>query len=223
MPDERITSWKLATPVVAAAFHGLYRIRYVDGHKLPSTGGGVVAPNHISPLDPLVVGLYPATHRRMLRFLSGTEFFAMKWVGKGLRALDHIPLERGANDTQAIGRAIEVARRGGLIGLFPEGRINNEPDLLRGRRGAARIAVGAGVPLIPVGIWGTQVRFPAGGWTWRRPWRPHVVVVFGDPIPTDPEATSAREILHLTNDLMAAVERLRARAKELAGPKGFAW
>jgi 1-acyl-sn-glycerol-3-phosphate acyltransferase len=223
MRDERTPAWKIANVVVGATFHVLFRIRYVDGRNLPTSGGAVLAANHISPLDPIPLAMYPASHRRILRFLSGTEFFAMRWVGRGLRALDHIPLARGKNDTEAIERAMEVARSGGLICLFPEGKINNGPDLLRGRRGTARVAVGAGVPLIPVGIWGTQVRFPGGGWTWRRPWRPTVVVVFGEPIPTDPTATSARDILHLTNELMSRIEELRDRAKDIAGPKGFAW
>jgi len=117
---------------------------------------------------------------------------------------------------------VALSRDGRLFGLFPEGKINNERALLRGRRGAARIAVDSGTPLIPMGVWGTQVRWPGSGLTFRRPWRPTVVVVVGEPVQVDPNATSAREILHLTNDLMARIEELRDRAKQLAGRKGYA-
>lgn len=206
-----------------AAMHSMFRLRFVDGHNVPTHGPAVVAPNHISPLDPIVIGLFPASLGRPTRYLSGTEFFAMRWVGKGLRALDQIPLRRGKNDLEALGAAVEAAQQGGLVGLFPEGKINNGPGILRGRRGAARIAVASGAPLLPVGIWGTQVRYPGGGWTLRRPWRPTVVVVFGELIPVDTSATSASDILRLTNELMARVEELRDRAKDLAGMTGYSW
>jgi 1-acyl-sn-glycerol-3-phosphate acyltransferase len=223
MPERLNTTWKGLHLALKVVMHAMFHIRFVDGHNLPTDGPAIVAPNHISPLDPLVIGLYPVSLGRPMRYLSGTEFFAMRWVGKGLRALDQIPLRRGDNDLQALGAAVEAAQAGGLVGLFPEGKINNEPAVLRGRRGAARIAVASGAPLLPVGIWGTQVRFPGGGWKLRRPWRPTVVVVFGEPIRVDTSATSAKEILAITNELMARVEELRDRAKELAGRKGYSW
>lgn len=223
MPRELGTTWKAASAAVGAAIRLIFRVRFVDGHNVPTEGAAIVAPNHISPLDPIVIALYPASLGRKTRFLSGTEFFAMRWVGKGLRALDQIPLRRGANDFEALQAAVDVAKEGGLVGLFPEGKINNTPDLLRGRRGAARIAVASGAPLLPVGIWGPQVRYPGGGWKFRKPWRPDVVVVFGEPIPVDPAATSAREILAITNELMARIEELRDHAKDLAGTRGYSW
>lgn len=214
--------WKAGSFLVGGLLRLAFHVRFVDEHNLPS-GGGVIAPNHISSLDPLIVAILPARKGRMLHFFSGTEFFARPVVGHALRAWQQIPLERGANDQVAMQKAIDIAESGELVGLFPEGKISNAPDLLRGRRGAARIAVGSGTPLIPVGIWGTQVRWPGGNFTFRRPWRPHVVVVIGEPIPADRSATSAREILHLTNDLMSRIEELRDRAKGIAGPKGYAW
>lgn len=220
MPGERTLIWKVGRILFGAFFHLIFRMRFVDTHYLPATGGGVVAPNHISSLDPLVIELLVARRHRTLHFFSGTEFFARPVIGHGLRAFDQIPLKRGANDTEAMGKAIELARGGKLFGLFPEGKINNEEALLRGRRGAVRVAVGSGTPLIPMGIWGTQVRWPSAGLASRRPWRPTVVVVVGEPMPVDPSATSAREVLHLTNDLMARIEELRDRARAIARPAG---
>ena len=170
----------------------------------------------------MVIEILVTGRDRTLHFFSGTEFFARSVIGHGLRAFDQIPLKRGANDTEAMDKAIALSRRGRLFGLFPEGKINNEEALLRGRRGAARIAVGSGTPLIPIGIWGTQVRWPGSGLTFRRPWRPTVVVVVGEPMHVDPNATSAREILHMTNDLMARIEVLRDRARAIAGARGVA-
>ena len=222
MADERTWNWHIADALVGTFLRTIFRLRVEGAERIPD-GGGVIVPNHISSLDPLLVGTAMRRRQRMVRFLSGTEFFAMRWVGKGLRFLEQIPLRRGESDQEALGNAIDVARAGGLTGLFPEGRINNGPALLlRGRRGAARIAVASGAPLVPVGIWGTQVRYPGSGLTFRRPWRPTVAVVFGDPIEVDPSAASAREILYITNDLMAQLEVLVVRAQELAGRNGFA-
>jgi len=222
MPGERTFIWKIGPIVFGAFFHLIFRIRFVGTDNLPSTGGGVVAPNHISSLDPVVIELLVTGRDRTLHFFSGTEFFARPVIGHGLRAFDQIPLNRGANDTEAMEKAVALSRGGRLFGLFPEGKINNEDALLRGRRGAARIAVGSGTPLIPMGIWGTQVRWPGSGLTFRRPWRPTVVVVVGEPLQVDPNATSAREILHITNDLMARIEQLRDRARAIAGRDGVA-
>lgn len=221
MDDDRTPGWKIADATIGTLLRLMFHVKVEGLERLPS-GGGVLAPNHISSLDPLLVGTALRRSKRMIRFLSGTEFFAMRWVGKGLRFLGQIPLRRGDNDLDALGNAIEVARGGGLTGLFPEGKINNGPALLlRGRRGAARIAVASGAPLIPIGIWGPQVRYPGGGLTWRRPWRPHVAIVIGEPLEVDTAAISARDILHVTNELMVRLEDLVIRAQELAGPKGF--
>jgi 1-acyl-sn-glycerol-3-phosphate acyltransferase len=222
MPGEQTPIWKVGRIVFGAFFHAMFRMRFVDAHNLPSTGGGVVAPNHISSLDPVVIQLLVTGRDRTLHFFSGTEFFARPVIGHGLRAFDQIPLKRGANDTEAMERAIALSRGGRLFGLFPEGKINNEEALLRGRRGGARIAVGSSTPLIPMGIWGTQVRWPGSGLTFQRPLRPTVVVVVGEPMQVDPDATSAREILHITNDLMSRIEDLRDRAKAIAGARGLA-
>lgn len=220
MPGERTLLWKVGRVTLGGFFHLIFRIRTVDVHNLPPIGGGVVAPNHISSLDPIVVEMLVANRDRTLHFFSGTEFFARPVIGHALRAFDQIPLKRGANDTEAMEKAISLSRGGRLFGLFPEGKINNEEALLRGRRGAARIAVGSGAPLIPMGIWGTQVRWPGSGLTFRRPWRPTVVVVVGEPLRVDPNATSAREILHITNELMGRIEVLRDRARAIAGAGG---
>ena len=220
MAGERTLIWKVGRVLFGAFFNLFFHMRFVDMHNLPPKGGGVVSPNHISSLDPVVIQLLVARRDRTLHFFSGTEFFARPVIGHGLRAFNQIPLKRGANDTEAMEKAIALARGGRLFGLFPEGKINNEEALLRGRRGAARIAVGSGAPLIPMGIWGTQVRWPGAGLTWRRPWRPTVVVVVGEPMQVDPDATSARDILHITNDLMARIEELRDRARAIAGSRG---
>ncbi len=222
MPGERTLIWKTGRVLFGGFFHTIFRMRFVDTHNLPTKGGGVVAPNHISSLDPVVIELLVARRDRTLHFFSGTEFFARPVIGHGLRAFDQIPLRRGANDTEAMGKAIALARGGRLFGLFPEGKINNDEALLRGRRGAVRVAVGSGTPLIPMGIWGTQIRWPSAGLTSRRPWRPTVVVVVGEPMHVDPNATSARDVLHLTNDLVTRIEALRDRARAIAGPNGVA-
>jgi len=219
--NELTPLWRLALWTVDPISRFAFKIRFVDADKLPAAGPGVLASNHISALDPIIIAILPVRRGRQIRFLGGAEFFRRRFIGRPLRALEQIPIERGAHDTDAVDRAVAVARRGALVALFPEGRVNNEPDLLRGRRGAVRIAAASGAPLIPAGIWGTQVRYPRSGFTLRRPWRPTVVVVVGEPMPVSADSGSAEGTLETTNELMSRIEALRNRAKDLAGPKGF--
>jgi len=219
--NELTPLWRLALWTVDPIFRLAFKIRFVDVDNVPAAGPGILASNHISALDPIVIAILPVRRGRQIRFLGGAEFFRRRFIGRPLRAFDQIPIERGAHDTYAIDRAVAVARGGALVALFPEGRVNNEPDLLRGRRGAARVAAASGAPLVPVGIWGTQVRYPRSGFNLRRPWRPTVVVVVGEPIPVSTDAGSAEGTLETANQLMSRIEALRDRAKDLAGPKGF--
>ena len=99
MAGERTLIWKVGRVLFGAFFNLFFHMRFVDMHNLPPKGGGVVSPNHISSLDPVVIQLLVARRDRTLHFFSGTEFFARPVIGHGLRAFNQIPLKRGANDT----------------------------------------------------------------------------------------------------------------------------
>ena len=123
--------------------------------NVPVRGGGVVAINHTGYLDFALAGFAFRPRKRMVRFMAKKEVFDHKVSGPLMRGMKHIPVDReaGAGSYQA---AVDACRRGELVGVFPEATISQSFDLKEFKSGAARMAVEAGVPLIPVIVWGSQ-------------------------------------------------------------------
>jgi 1-acyl-sn-glycerol-3-phosphate acyltransferase len=143
----------LSWPVVRL----VYRLRVTGREHVPD-GGCVLAANHWSNLDPWPLGL-PLFPRRFLRFMAKKELFwpPLGWV---VRAGGGFPVDRGARDTQAIDTAVALCREGHAVVMFPEGTRRakglRKRHEARWHTGAARIALSAGVPLVPAGIAGTE-------------------------------------------------------------------
>lgn len=202
--------WRFGIAVVGPLARALFRIRVEGIDNVPRSGPAIVAANHVSALDGVLLALVVGRRRRrMTRFLTAAEFFAKRKFGWALRLYRQIPLRRGEGDVGALDEAIGTIGSGALAGIFPEGRVNPAPDdgLRRGRTGVARVALAAGAPVVPVGIWGTQVRWPKAGLRFGRPWRPVASLSFGSPIQLvgDPEST---------DHTRRAVEVLMARIAE---------
>jgi 1-acyl-sn-glycerol-3-phosphate acyltransferase len=211
--SEQDLLWRVADPLVRAVFTLGFRIRSYGTRHIPRTGGALLTPNHISVLDPVVLALPISARGRTVRFLAGAEFFEKGFAGWGLRTLQQIPVRRGAADWGALDELAAVIERGSLAGIFPEGHLGPGP-LQRGRRGAARIALAAHVPVIPVGIWGTQARWPMGGFNFGLPARPRVAVVFGAPIEASGDPRSREDVGELTQRIMAEIGGLADQARQ---------
>jgi 1-acyl-sn-glycerol-3-phosphate acyltransferase len=186
----------LVDAVLAPASRRTYR--HLD--RIPATGGAVVVCNHISLADPLVfaAGLRRAGHRPT--FLGMAELFRIPVLGRLFALMGHVPVERGtAGAGTALAPAVRALRAGALVGLYPEGRITTEPDyrpMSTVRTGAARLALDAGVPVVPVAQWGAHrllTREHESTWTraprlfgWLRPGRlprrAGITMVVGEPI-----------------------------------------
>jgi 1-acyl-sn-glycerol-3-phosphate acyltransferase len=144
----------LSWPIV----HLVYRYRAYGTELLPREGGYVLAAGHVSNFDPWALGLalWP---RRFLRFMAKSELF---WFPLSvlLRAGGAFKVYRGTSDRQAIETAVSLARKGHVIAMFPEGTRRRKGLRKRyeaqAHTGAARIALEAGVPLVPAGIKGTD-------------------------------------------------------------------
>ncbi len=137
----------------------LTKRRWIDGLKLPATGGCVLVGNHISYADPMTFAHFVYDHGRLPRFLAKSEVFDIPVVGKIVRAAGQIPVFRSSTDaSQAFRAAVAAVQRGESVIVYPEGTITRQPELwpMTGKTGAARIALAAGVEVVPIAQWGAQ-------------------------------------------------------------------
>ncbi len=147
--------------VVAAAL-SVMRARKWDlstsgWEHVPAEGGAVIASNHVSYIDFVFLGAAARNQgKRLVRFMAKKEAFDHPVSGPLMRAMRHVEVDRFGDPKKAFDEAVEKCRSGELVGTFPEGSISRSFTLLPLKTGAARIAQAAGVPLVPVAVWGTQ-------------------------------------------------------------------
>ena len=166
----------------------LYRIEVVGGENIPQAGGCIIASNHESLTDPFILGI--ATTRE-IHFMAKSELFANRAMAATFRSLGAFPVERGGGDRAAIGEAAELLRRGEVLGIFPQGTHKQHLER-RWHRGAARLALVTGAPIVPVHLTGTR----------GKPLRTRVRIAVGEPIHVEP----ARPTVAVAKALSAQVE-----------------
>ncbi|EGG43364.1 acyltransferase [Streptomyces griseoaurantiacus M045] len=123
--------------------------------NIPRTGGAVLVSNHISYLDFVFAGLAARPQKRLVRFMAKDSVFRHKISGPLMRGMRHIPVDREQGEA-AYEHALNSLRSGEVVGIFPEATISQSFTLKGFKTGAARLAQDAGVPLVPVALWGTQ-------------------------------------------------------------------
>lgn len=133
-----------------------WRVLVTGKEHVPETGPAVVACNHVSYLDPIMVGLATEQRGRLPRFLAKRELFEIPVFGWVLRQMKQVPVDRKGAASVAYRDGIERLRQGYLLAVFPEATIRPEFDPANGKSGAARLALTSGVPLIPMAVWGGQ-------------------------------------------------------------------
>ncbi|WP_072805678.1 lysophospholipid acyltransferase family protein [Rhodococcoides yunnanense] len=139
---------------VVFAFEGL-KFQVEGEENIPATGGAVVAVNHTGYMDFTYAGLPPRRVKRYIRFMAKKEVFDNTISGPVMRALKHIPVDRGAG-AESYKAAVQSLRKGELVGVYPEATISRSFEIKEFKSGAARMAIEAGVPIIPTVIWGAQ-------------------------------------------------------------------
>jgi 1-acyl-sn-glycerol-3-phosphate acyltransferase len=211
--DRQDAAWRMLDTLSRIVAGLIFRVRWFGVRHIPRTGPALLAANHVSPLDPVLIALSPSALGRTVNFLAAAEFFDRPIVGFLLKVLHQIPVRRGAADWQALEELADVVRRGSLAGIFPEGRMGDGDELGPAHRGAARLALAAGVPVIPIGIWGTQMRWPRYGPRLMRPIRPRVTIVFGEPLPVEGSPRDREAVRALTDRIVASIEECLAQAK----------
>ena len=182
--------------------HSLWRVQVVGAERVPHDEAVVLVSNHLGFLDgPLVFGVAP----RPSHFMVKREMFAGP-LGWALRTVAQIPVDRTTGDREALGSALAVLRRGGAVGVFPEGT-RGRGDVATVQQGATWLALQSGARVIPVACLGTR---PHGSGTGALPQlRSQVAVVFGESFRLEtPAGMPGRDRLR------AATEQLRARLAE---------
>jgi 1-acyl-sn-glycerol-3-phosphate acyltransferase len=145
--------------VIAAAKAGFrllgQRITMTGTEHVPRSGGLLLACNHISYVDFVYGGLAARPAGRLVRFMAKRELFDHRVTGPLMRSMHHIEVDRGTG-IASYRTALEYLRAGEAVGIFPEATISRAMELKEFKTGAVRIAAEAGVPVLPVVLWGTQ-------------------------------------------------------------------
>lgn len=186
-----------------------WRIRVRGLESIPRHGGAVLVANHTSFWDFFTTAAGPyLAWRRPVRILAKASLFQAPVIGPIMRGAGHIPVQR-ARGARALSDAVAALRRGELVLVLPEQTISPSFELLPFKRGAARMAAEAGVPLVPAVSWGTH-RFHTVGrrphWSWRLP----VEVIYGRPLtpePTDEPAVVMEQLRERMHGLLDQVQR----------------
>ena len=173
--------WKVMFAIARIAFWITGGLRIDGQENVPEVGGVIIAPNHLSLADPLPVGMGLT---RPAYFMASTQIFAipvLRTICKWLRAF---PVKQDSPDRAALRKAEKLLQAGEALVIFPEGHVAETNELDPILPGVIMLAIRANVPIVPVGLVGTERIVPHGKFHPRRSGRP-VLVRFGKPIPAE--------------------------------------
>lgn len=212
---------RTARRILVPLSHAVYRPTIEGTDHVPKEGGVLLASNHLSFIDSFAI---PLASPRPVNFLAKSDYF----TGRGVRgalsrewftAVGAIPVDRNSASAaqESLDAALEVLRAGGAFGIYPEGTRSRDGRLYRGKTGVAWLALTAGVPVVPVGLQGTEDVQPVGR---SMPRLAKVTVRFGTPISPDDYAgmPAGKARRQLTDDVMTAIQELTGQ--EFAGVYG---
>ena len=217
MPRYRRWIWWVCWAIVMLIRPLFCRLQIIGRENLPEESGAVVASNHNYGPDFILLAI---ASPRELCFMAKAEVF--RWhpvLAAVLRSFGVFPVHRGKGDSVAIDTAVELAREGNLIAMFPEGTRSKTGTLMRGKSGAARIALAADVPIVPTAVTNSTKVFK------HLPWqRPLVTVQFGKPLHWHIGSHSADDEGEAARSYMDAVmgEIALMLPEELRGEHGYA-
>lgn len=216
--------WPLAA-IVVPVVSLIAKIRISGAEKLPREGAYVLAPNHYSEFDPLIVAVAVWRIGRAPRFMAKESLFRVPVLGAALRATGMIPVARASSAAaakQTMAQSAALVENGRGVIVYPEGTLTRDPDLwpMRGKSGAVRLALADGIPLVPMAQWGTQEimgRYQKGLSLW--PLRKPVRVLVGDPIDVSDLRGRAGEPAALNEATTRLMNAITALLEELRGEK----
>ena len=200
--------------IVRPVMNGLMGKSWKGFENLPASGGYIVCPNHLTEIDPLVVGHAIYSHGRLPRWMAKESLFTPPVLGWVMRESGQVPVARhAANAADSLKAAKKVLDAGGVLVVYPEDTLTRDPDLwpMIGRTGAARLALQTGAPVVPMAHWGDQELLGRYSKKISLFPRKKVTVSVGKPVDLDDlrEGPRTRKVLE------AATERIMRRITEL--------
>jgi 1-acyl-sn-glycerol-3-phosphate acyltransferase len=197
------------------------KITVTGAEHVPSSGGAVLVSNHISYLDFIFCGYGALDSGRRVRFMAKKSVFDNRISGPLMRGMHHIPVDRDAG-MASYRQALAALKHGEVVGVFPEATISQSFTLKEMKSGATRMAAAAGVPVIPMALWGSQRL-----WTKGRPRHlarrgTPVSIAIGEPLPADIKGEAAMtELRRRMVELLGSVQR--DYPEQPAGPQDRWW
>jgi 1-acyl-sn-glycerol-3-phosphate acyltransferase len=222
-PDPRDKPYRFIDRVVMLLFKAFgFRFDVRGAEHVPVSGGAIISSNHVSFFDFMFLGLGALPQHRLVRFMAKAAVFQHWFAGPFMRAMQHIPVDRKAG-AAAFESAVRALKDGQVVGVFPEATISSSFTVKELKAGAARMAVDAGVPIIPAAVWGGQ-RIATRGHkvVWRR--GVPITVILGEPLVVEP-GERPQALLRRTKAAMEALldEAQRSYPDQPAGPDDRWW
>lgn len=216
-------TYRVVRAVAAPPLRAGIRWHIEGAHRIPRYGAAILASNHTSYFDPLTLGYVAHRRDRAIRFMAKTELFEKRGFGAALRSMKHVPVVRGSDQAaDALAAAIASLHGGEIVGVFPEGTISVDLEPHPAKTGTARLAQAAGVPIIPVGLWGTH-RLMTKGRPPKLKQRVSQMVMVGAPFrvaPTDDVRVASKRLM---DDIAGLVAIARERYPDRPRPGEDTW
>ena len=207
--------YRVTRAAVVGICRTYWRATYEGLEHVPRSGAYVLAPVHRSFID---FGLVAKVDTRRIRYMGKDSLWKVGWFGRFITALGAFPVRRGSADREALRRCMDIIRSGEPLVLFPEGTRRSGRVVQDLYEGAAYVAIRTGVPIVPVGIGGSERALPKGK-RLPRPVKVHLIV--GSPLaPPPPKASghpSRAALRELTDRLHADLQRLFDEARRAVG------
>lgn len=163
-----------------------FKFDFEGEENIPLEGGAILAINHTSYLDFALAGTAALPTKRYVRFMAKKELFDNKVAGPLLRGMHHINVDRN-NGSASFVSALQALNSGEIIGIFPEGTISTSFEIKQLKSGAVRLAISAGVPIVPTIVWGGQRIYTKGVKPSFKRGKTPIAVLFGETISYSPD------------------------------------
>ena len=195
--------YKIVIRLLSLFFHSYIRLDVIGHRNIPISGGVILAPNHISYLDPLLLGV---AVKRKVYSMAKEELFKNAILRFVMTHLNAFPVKRGKMDRYALKRSLQILNQGKVLNVFPEGTISLNGNTIEGKPGVAWLALKANVPIVPVKIIGSEKLLPDGK---VFPRMGRAKIIFGQPIFFENKNnTYKKNNKRMTEKIMEEIEKL---------------